>query len=206
MASPQHLQSKSSSLCSGKARLGYSQPLAERLGLVSDVGFGPPAQCETHPLVDDVEPMTVDSSMAAPTVQDLALKNVDKLLKILLRNGDGAFTCDCDEDLGVIYLSVYRNHPNFTGLVSRAQFQKSARTKSASAFFNLLEEALKGNDISLWVPVVTHGASPPTMDPVLTAHSRILDISHKVPHSPESVTCDSWDGISWPGPVPRITG
>ena len=105
MASPQHLQSKSSSLCSGKARLGYSQPLAERLGLVSDVGFGPPAQCETYPLVDDVEPMTVDPSMAAP-VPDLALKNVDKLLKILLRNGDGAFTCDCDEDLGVIYLSV----------------------------------------------------------------------------------------------------
>lgn len=126
--------------------------------------LGPSTWQKTDPM--DVEPMEVD-----PTIPDPVLHVVHTTMTLLLRDGDGTF--NNDNDLGSIYLSVcqpLRKFSNFTNVVSEAQFKKNARTKSASAFFDLLREALNGNDLSLWVPVVTHGASPPTMNPVLTAH------------------------------------
>jgi hypothetical protein len=119
----------------------------------------------------DVEPTTIDSSTAASTgshFPDDVLKALADSLRLLLTvwNDDGSdYAFTRNETLTVIYgsvgasLTLLPNPP--TSLVDLAQFKQNARKKSASGFANLLRKALQANDLSLWVPVVAHGASPP---------------------------------------------
>jgi hypothetical protein len=133
---------------------------------------GPSTRRKTLPSDDpNVEPMAVDSSMAASTgshLPDNVLTTIANILVLISTtwNDDGSdYAFTSDEILTMIYSTVsggvLRLLPNPpTSLVEFTQFKKNARKKSASGFANLLRKALQADDLSLWDAVVAHGASP----------------------------------------------
>jgi hypothetical protein len=70
---------------------------------------------------------------------------------------------DLDDDnfsRHTIYNAIRASMPSQPSLVSFDQCKKNATRMGASGFNDLLRKALPTKELSLWLPVVTHGASP----------------------------------------------
>ncbi|KAF8271302.1 hypothetical protein EI94DRAFT_599301 [Lactarius quietus] len=113
-----------------------------------------------EPTTADVEPMVVDSSMAAPTGRNVpgdALTFIASTLGSLSKywdddNSDTAFI----SALSTIYGVVHASMPSHQSLVNFDQFKKNAAKMGTSGFTDLLRKALGKTELSLWLPVVTH--------------------------------------------------
>ena len=67
------------------------------------------------------------------------------------------------DTLQFVYEVVRRSTTQLTTpiqIIDRDQYKRNVTKKSASGFTDLLIKALGSNDLTLWLPVVTHGESP----------------------------------------------
>ena len=68
-----------------------------------------------------------------------------------------------DYTLLFVHEAVYKSTTQSTTpiqVVDRDQYERNVTKKSASGFTDLLVKALGSEDLTLWLPVITHGASP----------------------------------------------
>ena len=106
----------------------------------------------------DVEPKNIDSSMATSTDRHFS---DDALKKIAGSLGDPLFIDPFSDGTPYVLYGYVRSLATAASpVIDFAQFKENVTKDSASGFADLLRKALGTKDLTLWLPVVTHGESP----------------------------------------------
>jgi hypothetical protein len=133
-----------------------------------DTPPGPSTRLKTSPkngpTTADIEPMVVgsESSVAASTGRhfaDDAMTFIASILGTISQGWDDTSDTALISHLGTMHDIVRVSMSSHPSLVSFDQCINNATKMGASGFTDLLRKALRTKELSLWLPVVTHGAS-----------------------------------------------